>query len=241
MKYQEMSADARAASKYDPSCPWNEVFHMAAADDCAEARAFWEKELTQKCMLYVTRSASVHRIGHDGTNIQIQPGQSRDGPVPYRKGKGKGQGQGQGQEQGPGSGKGKSESRRYGLAPSVSDTVLAPSVSQQSVAQQSVAHPSVAQQCVAHAKRGPTKRGPLVDGTWQETQAPFSPSRAPPGNMLALEWQPPPPPPGGKPQGGKPQGGKPNGGKPQGGKPQGGKPHRKGEGKPGGKPQFNKW
>ena len=112
MKYQEMSADARAASKYDPSCPWNEVFHMAAADDCAEARAFWEKELTQKCMLYVTRSASVHRIGHDGTNIQIQPGQSRDGPVPYRKGKGKGQGQGQGQEQGPGSGKGKSESRR---------------------------------------------------------------------------------------------------------------------------------
>ena len=120
MKYQELSTEAQANSKYDPSNPWNEVFRMAASDDCAEARAFWEKELNQKCMLYVTKAASVHRIGHDGTNIQIQPGQSREAPGqsgsglwPSRKGKGKGQGQGQGQDQGQGSGKGsKSNARR---------------------------------------------------------------------------------------------------------------------------------
>ena len=84
MMFQELSAEAQAASGHDPSNPWNEVFRMAASDDCAEARAFWERELNQKCMLYVTKSASVHRIGHNGTIIQIQPGQSREAPVPYR-------------------------------------------------------------------------------------------------------------------------------------------------------------
>ena len=35
--YQDMSPEAKAASGYDPSSPWNEVLRMAAADDSAEA------------------------------------------------------------------------------------------------------------------------------------------------------------------------------------------------------------
>ena len=90
---------------------------------------------------------------------------------------------------------------------------------------------------------------PAVSGAKELGRRGVGRSRSPPplspplpqGNRVALEWQPPPPPPGGKPQGGKPQGGKPQGGKPHGGKPQCAMTHMKGEGTPGGKPQFNKW
>ena len=192
MKYQEMSAEARAASKYDPSFPWNEVFRMAASDDCAETRAFWEKELNQKCMLYVTRSASVHRIAHDGTNIQIQPGQSRDAPASFRKGKGKGQGQGQAQDQGTGSGKGKAESRRLRRKRARDDGNW---------------------QETQAPFPPPAPPSNMLALEWQ-------PPPPPPGGKPQGGKPQGGKPQGGKPQGGKPQGGKSQGkGKP-GGKPQ---------------------
>jgi len=82
LEYNEMSAEQKATSKFNPAQPWNEVFRRAASDACSEAKGFWDREITQKCVMHLTRSASVQRIAHDGTVIRRQPGApAQDGGI----------------------------------------------------------------------------------------------------------------------------------------------------------------
>ena len=110
IKHAELPGPDQAAFIYQPNLPWNGVFKLAVRND-SEAKDFWDSELDQKCLLYLTKATSLGRIMHDGTTVRVpdQPqgkdqGKDQRGPrvrTPWRKRRRGQSGQGGGQGKQP--------------------------------------------------------------------------------------------------------------------------------------------
>ena len=72
IKFAALAAPDQATNVYQPAKPWNGVFKLATSDSCSEARAYWDRELDQKCILFLTKARSMFSVLHDGTQIRQQ-------------------------------------------------------------------------------------------------------------------------------------------------------------------------
>ena len=60
---------------YDPSHPWDYVFHKAVNDE-----TFWQGEVERKCILFLARAAPLVRLTSDGTAFEGPITLSGNGP-----------------------------------------------------------------------------------------------------------------------------------------------------------------
>ena len=76
---------AQGPGQYDPALPWDFIFAAILRD-----KEFWDREVREKCLLFLTRVQTQAAVLSDGTALDISP--AAIAPAPALGGKGSGQG-----------------------------------------------------------------------------------------------------------------------------------------------------
>ena len=73
--YYSLSPEAQRSAAFSPALPWDSIFGQALAE-----RDFWDREVREKCLLFLTRVKSQAALLSDNTVADLSPAAS--GPFP---------------------------------------------------------------------------------------------------------------------------------------------------------------
>jgi hypothetical protein len=74
IELSRLPAGVTRTPTYDPALPWDGVFGMAIRD-----KAFWDREVREKCLLFLTRVQGFPQLLSQGTVLDTAPGPGASG------------------------------------------------------------------------------------------------------------------------------------------------------------------